>query len=356
MVTLVINTKTNPANGSYYQTNCTMDTASAQQSFFQHIKGKLPPHISIADDVAELLNISNDSAYRRIRGDKPISFEELQKLCVHYKVSLDQFLNLQSDAFIFTGKLSNDVNFGLINWLEEVLKQYSIISSFPKKHIYFLLKDLPFNLHFQIPELTALKCFVWTRCFSGYQVEKGVKFSFDYPGFEEHNAIGQKIVHVYNTIPTTEIWNTEGINSTLQQIEYYHEAGGLISKEQAIILFDKVEELVNHIEKEAESGLKFKIGEQPNSGSASYRLFNNELILGDNSLLAELGDMKISFLNHSFMHFIGTRDKTFNEAIFNNLNNLMQKSTLISSNDERERVQFFNRIRDGIHLRKAMLT
>ncbi len=332
-----------------------MDTANAQQLFFQHIKGKLPQHISIADDVAELLNISNDSAYRRIRADKPISFEELQKLCVHYKVSLDQFLNLQNDAFIFTGKLSTEADFVFENWLEEVLRQFSIISSFEKKHIYFLLKDLPFNVHFEIPELAAFKCFVWLRCFSGYQVEKGVKFSFDYPGFEKHNAIGQKIVNAYNTIPTTEIWNTEGINTTIQQIEYYHEAGGLVSKEQAIILFDKVEQLVNHIEKEAELGLKFKIGDQPHQGSPAYRLFNNELILGDNSLLAELGDIRVAFLNHSFMHFIATKDETFTTAIFTNLNSLMQKSTLISTSDERDRIQFFNRLRDEIHQRKARI-
>ncbi len=332
-----------------------METATAQQLFFQHIKEKLPQHISIADDIAELLNISNDSAYRRIRGDKPISFEELQKLCVHYKVSLDQFLNLQNDTFIFSGKLDNNINFTFENWLGEVLKQYSIISSFEKKHIYFLLKDLPFNLHFQIPELTAFKCFVWMRCFCGFQLDKGVKFSFDYPGFEEHNAIGLKIVNVYNTIPTTEIWNTEGINTTLQQIEYYHESGGIISKEQAIILFDKVEQLVNHVEKEAELGFKFKIGEQPNSGAAEYKLFNNELILGDNSLLAELGDMKVTFLNHSFMHFIGTRDESFNKAIFKNITNLMQKSTLISTSGERERIKFFNNIRDEIRRRKAAL-
>lgn len=333
-----------------------MEISTAQQAFFQHVKGKMPPHISMVDEVAELLNISNDSAYRRIRADKPISFEELQKLCIHYKVSLDQFLNLQNDSFIFNGKLDNNVHFNFENWLGEVLKQYSIISSFKEKHIYFLLKDLPFNLHFQIPELAAFKYFVWMRCFSGYQVEHGMKFSFDYPRFEEHNDIGLKIVNVYNTIPTTEIWNTEGINTTIRQIEYYHEAGGILSKAQAIILFDKVEQLVNHIEKEAELGFKFKIGEQPNSSSATYRLFNNELILGDNSLMAELGDMKVTFLNHSFMHFIGTRDVTFNTAIFNNLTNLMQKSTLISTSGERERIGFFNRIRDEIRHRKAMLT
>lgn len=333
-----------------------MQGTDVQQFFFKHIKMNLPAHLSLVDEVAALLDISNDSAYRRIRGDKPISLEEIQKLCVHYKLSLDQILNLQSDAFIFTGKLGNEINFHFQNWLEEVLKQYLIISSFEKKHIYFLLKDLPFNLYFQIPELAAFKCFVWMRCFSGYRIENALKFSFNYPGFEEHYAIGTKIVNAYNTIPTTEIWNTEGINTTIRQIEYYYQAGGILSKEQANILFDKVEQLVNHIEKEADLGFRFKIGEQPNSHSAEYRLFNNELILGDNSLLAEMGDIRVTFLNYGFMHFVGTRDRAFNTAMFNNLNNLMQKSTLISARDERERIKFFNLLREEIQLRKVRLT
>ena len=115
-----------------------MESNNAQLLFFQHLRSILPGHISMVDEIAGLLDISNDSAYRRIRGDKPISFEELQKLCVHYKVSLDQLMNLKSDAFIFTGKLDNDANFGFDEWLKEVLKQYTVISSFEKKHIYFL--------------------------------------------------------------------------------------------------------------------------------------------------------------------------------------------------------------------------
>lgn len=333
-----------------------METSNAQQLFFQYIKGKIPSNLSMVDEVAGLLNISNDSAYRRIRADKPISFEELQKLCVHYKVSLDQFLNLQSDTFIFSGKLDTDIDFSFEKWLDEVLKQYTIINNFEKKHIYYFVKDMPFNSHFQIPELAAFKYFAWRRTFSNFKIEKGEKFAFDYPEFEEHNTMGLKIINIYNSIPTTEIWNTESVNITLQQIEYYHEAGGLVSKEQAIILFDKVEQLVNHIEKEAELGFKLKIDEQPNSGSASYRMFNIEGMVGDNSLLAELGDMRVTFLNHSFMHFIGTRDESFNNAIFRNFNKLMQKSTLISTSAERDRIKFFNRLRGEIYRRKALLS
>ncbi len=333
-----------------------MEASNTQLLFFQHIKAALPPNISFVDEIADVLDISNDSAYRRIRADKPISFDELQKLCIRYKISLDQFLNLQSDSFIFSGQLDNNENFRFENWLAEVLKQYMIINSFEKKHIYFLSKDLTFNLHFQIPEIAAFKCFVWMRSFLSFQQEKAEKFVFNYPGFAEHHATGLKIVDIYNNIPTTDIFNKEGINTTLQQIEYYYEAGRLITKEQAHILFDQMVMLVNHVEKQAELGYKFKLGGKPHAGSPAYRLFNNELILGDNTLLAELGDLKVTFLNHSFMHFIATKDKTFNEAMYKNLNNIMQKSTLISASNERERVKLFNGLRDEIHLHKANLT
>ena len=58
----------------------TMSPEAVQQVFFNHIKSILPHHLSIVDEVASLLDISNDSAYRRMRGDKPLSFEEVQKL------------------------------------------------------------------------------------------------------------------------------------------------------------------------------------------------------------------------------------------------------------------------------------
>ena len=85
-----------------------MNSPGIQQLFFKHIKGNLPGHISMVDDLAEVLDISTDSAYRRIRGEKPINLEEMAKLSSHYKVSLDNFLNLQSDTFIFSGQLKNN--------------------------------------------------------------------------------------------------------------------------------------------------------------------------------------------------------------------------------------------------------
>jgi hypothetical protein len=74
-----------------------MNQPGVQQIFFRHIKASLAGHLSLVDEVADLLNISNDSAYRRIRGEKLLSFEEIQILCTHYKISLDQLFHLNKD-------------------------------------------------------------------------------------------------------------------------------------------------------------------------------------------------------------------------------------------------------------------
>src|SRR4051812_30226628 len=110
-----------------------MEGTGVQQLFFQHIKNNLPPHLSLVDEIAELLAISNDSAYRRIRGEKQISFEEIQKLSSHYKVSLDHFLQLQSDSFIFSGKLNNNSANAFENYLENLLQNFQYVNSFGNK-------------------------------------------------------------------------------------------------------------------------------------------------------------------------------------------------------------------------------
>ena len=332
-----------------------MEATNIQVRFFQHLKAQLPPHIAIVDEVAELLGISNDSAYRRIRGEKPIDLEETYKLCNHFKVSMDQLLHLQSDAFVFSGPLKSSSGNSFENWLENLHRQFQYVNSFEKKHLIYLMKDIPPFLHFQIPELALFKFFFWMKSILHYEDLKGVKFSLNDPRYENSQAVSKKIIQLYSQIPTTEIWNIESINSSLRQIEFYREAGSFTNTEDVKLLYDKTEELINHIERQAELGIKFNIGQKPGPNAAEYRLFVNELILGDNTVMTELNNTRTTYLNHSVLYLVGTNDERFNTAMFDNLENLKRKSTMISSIGEKERVAFFNQLRDKIDQYRAML-
>ena len=332
-----------------------MDKVDVQQLFFQKIKECTPAHLSFVDDVAELLNISNDSVYRRIRGEKPISFEELQKLCSHYKLSLDQFLNLQSDAFTFRGQLKNEEGDSLENWLQDLRQNFQLFNGFQSKRMSILIKDIPPFMHFQIPELAIFKFYFWMKSILNSPDMKGVKFDIGDNRYTKYLEQSNQILELYHLIPTTEIWNIESVNSTIRQINFYHEAGLFPNSGTTILLYEKLEELINHVEQQAEAGKAFGFGKSPKLNNAEYRLFVNELILGDSTYLVELNGNKMVFLNHSVLYFVATADLQFTQSIASNFESLEKNSTMISSTGQKERSVFFNSIRTMIRTRKNLV-
>ncbi len=326
-----------------------MESNNTQLLFFQHIKSILPPHISYVDEIADLLDISNDSAYRRIRGEKHISLDEMQKLASHFKISIDQFLHIQSDSYIFSGDLSTSGESGFDKWMENVLKLITMINSFTHKHITYLAKDIPIMGQFMAPELLAFKSFIWRRSILNYESIKGMKFSLKEVA-PKYLELGKKIEQLYMTVPTTEIWNLESINSTIRQIEFYREVNMFETEEDVKKVYASLLTLVNHLEQQAEKGVKFRIGEQPTSGAAPYNLFWNDLILGDNTILVELDGKKITFLNHSVLNFVSTTDERFNTYTADTIQNLIKRSAQLSQVGEKERYRFFNRLRDKMKI------
>jgi len=333
-----------------------MNPSTIQVAFFKQLKAQLPPHIAMVDEIADLLQISNDSAYRRIRGEKPMDLEETHTLCRHYHISMDQLLQLDSSAFIFRGKLkSTQPENAFAEWLQDVHDQFKRINNFEKKHVHYLMKDIPPFVHFQVPELAAFRCFLYLKSIIPDESLKGVKFSLQDRRYDKYLARCQQIGDLYTSIPMTEIWNIETLNSTLNQLSFYYEAGAFANHLTIEILFEKLEMLINHIERQAEYGRKFSIGETPKPGAAEYRMFVNELILGNNTLLAELNEDRVTYLNHSVLYFIATQDNHFNNEMFGNLQNLVKKSTMISTVGEKNRAAFFNHLRSKLHKRAEQL-
>lgn len=326
-----------------------MESNNSQLLFFQHIKTILPEHISFVDEIADLLNISNDSAYRRIRGEKQISLDEMQKLASHFKISIDQFLHLQSNSYIFSGELALSGDYVFEKWMENVFKQLTFINSFTHKHLYYLAKDIPIMLQFMVPELLAFKSFLWRRSILHYENMKGLKFSLK-ERIDEYRETGDKIVQLNLQIPTTEIWNLESINSTIRQIEFYREANMFETEEDVQGIYRSLLRLINHLELQAEAGVKFKLGDTPGPGSVAYNLFWNDLVTADNTILVELDINKITFLNHSVINFISTTDVKFNAFMYDSMQNLIKRSTQLSKVGEKERYRFFNRMRDKMKL------
>jgi len=331
-----------------------MNTAGIQVQFFQYAKAKLNADASLVEDVAEALNISTDSAYRRIRGEKPISFEELYILSNRYRLSLDTLLQLQTDTIPFQGKFVDPVSFRFTDYLTAVGQQVKYMASHKNSEMYYLCKDIPIFHHYHYKELAAFKYFFWHKTLlqSPGFVSKKVSLS-DYP--DEVFGIGRKALDTYNQINSIELWNLESLTSTLRQVEYYQDTQSFQSKKDLLLVYEALERLFAHLELQAELGFKFDIDDPERKPLSSFKLYYNEVVTGDNSILAILDGAKIAFIVHTSMNFMITRNAAFCDNLYSFYQNLMRKSTLISSVSERERSKFFKLLRNRIASRKQNL-
>src|SRR6185295_18177184 len=145
------------------------------------------------------------------------------------------------------------------------------------------------------------------------------------------------------------------MNIIFRQIEFYRDSEVFESDEDAYILYEAVDKLWDHLEKQAALGYKFNYGDPEQKPISELSMYFNEVLLGDNNMLVILDDKKMSFVTHSTINFMITRDLKFNDNMYGHIQNQMRRSTLISEVSEKERSRFFRIIRDKITNRMQSL-
>jgi hypothetical protein len=331
-----------------------MNTGEIQQQLFAEVKKKIGETSSVVDEVAKLLNISTDSAYRRIRGEKAISIDELYLLCTNYKISLDQMMNVQTGAFAFQGNLLNPQTHRYDAYLTGMMHTMAYFNSFKEKEFFYLCKDLPIFHYFHYKELAAFKYFFWMSTLMYFPEFKNKQVSFeDFP--DDMYELCKKSLNFYNQMNSVEIWNMESLNSTIRQIEYYIDNRMFRSDEDALKVYEATEKIFYHLEEQAKVGYKFAIDDPQRKPLGKVSFYFNEIVILDNSMLVLLENSKMAMLPHTAINYMMTRDMDYCENLYQYIQNLIRRSTQISEVSEKERSRFFHLMYERIDKRKKAL-
>ena len=101
-----------------------MPEFQSQEFLFHRIKELLPPHASLVDTVAEILHISSDSAYRRIRGETPVdgssgySAEEIYHIR-HHSLFVPRDFDLSPYFSIVKPTIAAGFNYKTLVWSDQ---------------------------------------------------------------------------------------------------------------------------------------------------------------------------------------------------------------------------------------------
>lgn len=330
-----------------------METNELQQQLFTYLKEQLPPHISLVDELCDLLNLSPDSVYRRIRGEKPITLIELKRICSNYHLSIDQLLQLENNTVLFDAPGMNGTPAPFVEYMKGMLRQFKYFNSFKTRELFYLCKDSTIWNFYLFPEMAAFKTFFWSKTINNQPDLNTKRFSFEEFPYTDCYEIGQQVLKEYNTIPCVELWNLESMHSTINQVAYYRDAGHFATPADFERVLDSFQRMIDHLQLQAEKGVKFMPGATDVTYRAPIQFYVNELILGNNTMVMKLDNVPLTMVTYSVLHYLFTKDPRFFDRVMASFDTLLSRSTLISKTGEKDRNRFFNVLRDKVHaLRK----
>jgi hypothetical protein len=313
-----------------------------QKNIFEKLKPLVPAHKSMAEYFGDLLFLSNDSIYRRLRGETQLTLEEIQTICRHFHISADTLFDLRRDGQITceVSRMGNSAP-SFNGFMQGICHELEKLKQAPERHIIYSGKDVPFFYDLIYPQLFAFKYYLWMQVFAQSPDFMGKEFD---PIIEDKEllATAKKAAMLYNEIPSTEIWNEENINALLFQIDFYKHSKYFGSTAQIISLYNELDDLLYHIEQQAENGCKFLPGENPEIKSGNYNLFFNQVSLSDNIILVKAGDRNKVFINYSVLNFLTSHDPAFCVETDAYLSNIIKRSSQISVENIKMRSIFFN--------------
>ncbi len=330
-------------SNKYYKLSDKKSAFEMQELFIKHLKNAVPASVSLADDIADLLKISNDSAYRRLRNETVLSLDETYKICKHYRISADAIFSKQTNAVTCNYIKLTDSAENFESYLLSLENQLKQISKAENAKIIYAAEEIPIFHSFHSEKLSAFKLFYWQRSVLNIKEYQTKKFDWDVIS-EKLLQIAHNIHNIYLKIPSTEIWTADTIQTTVKQIEYYFESGAFKEKEDAITILNELKQLAKSINRYAEEENKSE------KSNATFGLYNSDLVIGTNCIHVTMNEQIVSYISFNTLNSLTTTNQQFCEEIEHWMKNLIKKSTLISGVAEKQRFQFFNKTNKSIDL------
>lgn len=314
-----------------------------QERFFEQVRNSIPLNYALVDFIADKLEISNDAAYRRIRGDKLLDFEEISFLCKICNISFDAVANLNSNSIIFQyNQLDfNDINVYL-NYIKGLSKNINSLRNAHEKKIYFTAVDIPIFHFLNYKELTFFKIFTWSNSTSN------IKCSFN--SFLEKIETPeimlsyQNILNDYIHIPSVEIWTYNTIDSILRLIDFYYETGYFEDPRMSLLLCEQLVDLIKNLEKWSENQSK-SIGD-PN---ASFKLYVSDIDLENSFMYMERDGIKSCMLKLFTINSMVSYNENFCNETSKWIDISITRSILISGASEKEKYRFFQNSKQKVY-------
>lgn len=319
-----------------------------QKLLLSTISDRIAQRESIGQVLADVLNISLDSAYRRYRGETPLTINEMAKLSQHFAISMDTLFNPSGEHVSFYYKPLKNYRLTLDDYLLGLHKYFTQINNQQSPHLTITINNTHFLQLLNFPHLVRFKLHFWAKNHlrvNEFREKKFKKTKFPDKIFQ----IGKEILDMYNSIPSVEIYDPEFLKGFAREIYFNYEAQAFENAQYALFLLEQLKECVCHIKQQCALGQKFIYKDSTPQSGNKLEVYYNETLNAITSIYYETEQTEGLFMAHNYMNTLHTTDRIYVRDTKEILNCLCANSSKISSINEKDRNNFFAQIDSQIN-------
>jgi hypothetical protein len=314
-----------------------MDAVKKMFEYLQNANGG--NKTSLCYDIAAILDLNYDAAYRKISGKVKLSTEELLILADKYNFSIDQVMRGHSTDYFSSPKPIEFQNFqNLIHFIyttNQYLLQYGKQQNVQG---YYLAKDIPLFYFLGGNTLSKFIVYYWFWLNSENKSEIPTFGAFKSP--MEVSGISQSISSIYQNMNITEIMHSNTFTNLLAQIRFLYDVN-MLSDDDFKHLTEDLMALMRIIKEQAEKGRSMM--------GSNYELYINDVISMENCSVFSSDSKKCMLQRFGLFNHILIEDHAVVEQQLRFIDIILYNAKNITKINHMDRIAFFNKIEAQIN-------
>jgi hypothetical protein len=316
-------------------------TKKNSNTLTQKIVDNIPHYIKPVDYLIDRLKISRESAYRRLRGQFPFTFNELSLLSIELNFSVDEIIRSSEEGHVFFNihakpTLSPEESF--LSMMQDCYQYLNPMETVNSKDLFISINRLGLHLLIEFDSLFKFFYYKWLRlinCSSG-----------DCPFSKvivpaEVLAIRNKIRVAMSGLDSINYILDKNIFLPLVQEIQYHHSRKLISEGEITKLKEDLIKLLEDMEKAMSKGM--------NESNSIKHIYYLSLIDIEANASCIVNDKNISTLYWLYSlnaSIIKNEDIAYLHKMW--FESLKKHSVLITQSNEIQRIEFVNKQKECI--------
>ncbi|MBK6699758.1 MAG: hypothetical protein IPG55_07615 [Saprospiraceae bacterium] len=290
---------------------------------------------------SELLHISEDALYKKIRGESHLSIQEILAIRQVVPFSLDDLFIENENNIVFNCSELFTPRTTYKEYLRNILSNLQFASKLEDLEVFYTSNEISLFQYFNYPNLAAFKLISWSATNWLAPNSKNMdEMILSVIQDVETQEILRKICYYYNRMPSTEIWSINILDNTLNQLRWFIDSGDLLDYRLINNILQSIELLLKETNELLTHG--YKIIDEELQLRVPVKIYFNEMTHTNNTILVNHKHGAMTFVTHDNPNFMITHNNKFCKITENWIKKLITKSDSLALGSEKVRKRYFN--------------